>query len=243
MQSQALNGIDSLLSTVQMPGGVPVGTLGIGQAGARNAALLAIAILAFSTNYGVEHAFVFYSVLAAQTVLSGIRIWLLTVRDSRFQRRMETWRRLLCATVIACGLAWGLFGASTNYVYTANAAETILVTITVLGVTISILPVLASELITMLLYFAAALGPILGLSAGSVQNLLTRNSGFVYLARTVNDATAAKVAKLNLAGIYSFNVSPEEAHDIMTEDPAVLAGLFTFEVHPCRGFPGDALSP
>jgi len=45
MQSQALNGIDSLLSTVQMPGGIPVGTLGIGQAGARNAGLLAVAIL------------------------------------------------------------------------------------------------------------------------------------------------------------------------------------------------------
>ena len=45
MQSQALNGIDSLLSTVQMPAGVPVGTLGIGQPGARNAALLAVAIL------------------------------------------------------------------------------------------------------------------------------------------------------------------------------------------------------
>src|SRR6476661_1263662 len=48
MQSAALNGIDSLLSTVQMPAGVPVGTLGIGQAGARNAALLAVAILAAS---------------------------------------------------------------------------------------------------------------------------------------------------------------------------------------------------
>ena len=45
MQSQALNGIDSLLSTVQMPGGIPVGTLGIGKAGATNAALLAVAIL------------------------------------------------------------------------------------------------------------------------------------------------------------------------------------------------------
>jgi 5-(carboxyamino)imidazole ribonucleotide mutase len=48
MQSAALNGIDSLLSTVQMPAGVPVGTLGIGQAGARNAALLAVAMLAGS---------------------------------------------------------------------------------------------------------------------------------------------------------------------------------------------------
>ena len=38
--------MDSLLSTVQMPGGIPVGTLAIGSAGAKNAALLAIAILA-----------------------------------------------------------------------------------------------------------------------------------------------------------------------------------------------------
>ena len=48
MQSQALNGLDSLLSTVQMPGGVPVGTLAIGKPGAINAALLAAAILANS---------------------------------------------------------------------------------------------------------------------------------------------------------------------------------------------------
>ncbi len=44
--SAALNGIDSLLSIVQMPGGVPVGTLAIGKAGAINAALLAVRILA-----------------------------------------------------------------------------------------------------------------------------------------------------------------------------------------------------
>lgn len=43
-----LNGLDSLLSTAQMPGGIPVGTLAIGKAGAVNAALLAIAILANS---------------------------------------------------------------------------------------------------------------------------------------------------------------------------------------------------
>ena len=46
METQALKGMDSLLSTVQMPGGIPVGTLAIGKAGAKNAALLAIAILA-----------------------------------------------------------------------------------------------------------------------------------------------------------------------------------------------------
>jgi 5-(carboxyamino)imidazole ribonucleotide mutase len=46
VESHALKGLDSLLSIVQMPGGVPVGTLAIGKAGAQNAALLAVAILA-----------------------------------------------------------------------------------------------------------------------------------------------------------------------------------------------------
>src|SRR5512147_2327484 len=46
VQSKALNGIDSLFSIVQMPAGIPVGTLAIGRAGAVNAALLAAAILA-----------------------------------------------------------------------------------------------------------------------------------------------------------------------------------------------------
>jgi 5-(carboxyamino)imidazole ribonucleotide mutase len=48
VQSAALHGLDSLLSIVQMPAGVPVGTLAIGKAGATNAALLAVAILANS---------------------------------------------------------------------------------------------------------------------------------------------------------------------------------------------------
>ena len=48
VQSRALQGIDSLLSIAQMPGGVPVGTLAIGTAGAKNAALLAARILAGS---------------------------------------------------------------------------------------------------------------------------------------------------------------------------------------------------
>ncbi len=46
VESKALKGLDSLLSIVQMPGGVPVGTLAIGKAGARNAAILAASILA-----------------------------------------------------------------------------------------------------------------------------------------------------------------------------------------------------
>ncbi|MFM8396279.1 MAG: 5-(carboxyamino)imidazole ribonucleotide mutase, partial [Pirellula sp.] len=45
IQSKSLSGLDSLLSIVQMPGGVPVGTLAIGTAGAKNAALLAVRIL------------------------------------------------------------------------------------------------------------------------------------------------------------------------------------------------------
>jgi 5-(carboxyamino)imidazole ribonucleotide mutase len=48
MESASLKGLDSLLSTVQMPAGIPVGTLAIGAPGARNAALLAVAILANS---------------------------------------------------------------------------------------------------------------------------------------------------------------------------------------------------
>jgi 5-(carboxyamino)imidazole ribonucleotide mutase len=48
VQSAALNGLDSLLSIVQMPGGVPVATLAIGKAGATNAGLLAVSILSLS---------------------------------------------------------------------------------------------------------------------------------------------------------------------------------------------------
>ncbi len=48
VQSAALNGLDSLLSIVQMPGGIPVATLAIGKAGARNAGLLAVAIVSSS---------------------------------------------------------------------------------------------------------------------------------------------------------------------------------------------------
>jgi len=48
VKSKALHGVDSLLSIVQMPGGVPVGTLAIGKPGAINAALLAASILSLS---------------------------------------------------------------------------------------------------------------------------------------------------------------------------------------------------
>jgi 5-(carboxyamino)imidazole ribonucleotide mutase len=48
VRSEALSGLDSLLSIVQMPGGIPVGTLAVGPAGAKNAGLLAARILALS---------------------------------------------------------------------------------------------------------------------------------------------------------------------------------------------------
>jgi len=53
VESKALSGLDSLLSIVQMPGGVPVGTLAIGEAGAKNAALLAASIVA-QTDAGLD---------------------------------------------------------------------------------------------------------------------------------------------------------------------------------------------
>lgn len=59
IQSAALNGLDSLLSIVQMPGGVPVGTLAIGKAGAINAALLAAAILGLSDE-GIRNRYAAY---------------------------------------------------------------------------------------------------------------------------------------------------------------------------------------
>ena len=58
VKSKALNGLDSLLSIVQMPGGVPVATVAIGEAGAKNAALLAISMLAlndYSLNEKLEN--------------------------------------------------------------------------------------------------------------------------------------------------------------------------------------------
>lgn len=53
MLGSAFNGLDSMLSMAQMPGGIPVGTLAVGKAGAKNAALLAAAVLALSDE-GVE---------------------------------------------------------------------------------------------------------------------------------------------------------------------------------------------
>ncbi len=69
VQSKALSGMDSLLSIVQMPAGIPVGTLAIGEAGAKNAALLAISILA-TNDSSLAQKLKDYRTKQTQTVLS-----------------------------------------------------------------------------------------------------------------------------------------------------------------------------
>lgn len=68
VQTQTLNGLDSLLSIVQMPGGIPVGTLAIGKAGAKNAGLLAASILALQFP-AIEKALEAYRAQQTQMVL------------------------------------------------------------------------------------------------------------------------------------------------------------------------------
>ena len=69
MQSKALQGLDSLLSIVQMPKGIPVATLAIGEAGAANAALFAAAILALSDS-GIKERLEEYRRKQTEKVLS-----------------------------------------------------------------------------------------------------------------------------------------------------------------------------
>jgi len=70
VESKALSGLDSLLSIVQMPAGVPVATLAIGRAGAVNAALLAAAILAGS-DVGIRERLAAYRAAQTQSVLDS----------------------------------------------------------------------------------------------------------------------------------------------------------------------------
>lgn len=70
IQSQALNGLDSLLSIVQMPGGIPVATLAIGKAGAINAGLLAASILGLS-NHIIQNKLEDFRENQTQTVLDN----------------------------------------------------------------------------------------------------------------------------------------------------------------------------
>ena len=69
VESKALKGMDSLLSIAQMPAGVPVGTLAIGEAGAKNAGLLAASILA-TTDQAVQKALEYFRDNQTKTVLN-----------------------------------------------------------------------------------------------------------------------------------------------------------------------------
>ena len=68
VQSKALSGLDSLLSIAQMPGGIPVGTLAIGEAGAKNAGLLAASIIALH-DAGVREALIAFRTKQTDDVL------------------------------------------------------------------------------------------------------------------------------------------------------------------------------
>lgn len=70
IETKALKGLDSLLSTVQMPGGVPVATMAIGSAGAKNAALFACQILA-ATNKNIFHKIRVYKARSAKKASKG----------------------------------------------------------------------------------------------------------------------------------------------------------------------------
>jgi signal transduction histidine kinase len=123
--------------------------------------LIILILLAAFTNYETVHPLVFNTVLSAHVALTLLRLWILNTRTGRFADRLQTWRILLCATIAASGVVWGIFGAVTNYVYSSNTVETLLVTICVLGINASILSVLAPELLTLRLFVVVSLTPVI----------------------------------------------------------------------------------
>jgi 5-(carboxyamino)imidazole ribonucleotide mutase len=72
VEGWSLSGLDSLLSTVQMPGGIPVGTLAVGKPGAKNAALLAVAILANSRPPLRAHLHAYRKKMAEQVLAASL---------------------------------------------------------------------------------------------------------------------------------------------------------------------------
>jgi hypothetical protein len=80
-------------------------------------------------------------------------------------------------------------------------------------------------------YFAAPSRPIVW--EHGRRNMALQAAGIMPIVCPVGDD--------EISGIGIFNSSPDEAQSIMADDPGVRAGIFTFEVHACRGFPGDAL--
>jgi hypothetical protein len=81
-------------------------------------------------------------------------------------------------------------------------------------------------------YFDAASRPIVW--EHGRRNMALQAAGIMPIVCPVGDD--------EISGIGIFNTDPDEARAIMSDDPGVRAGIFTLEVHACRGFPGDALS-
>ena len=80
-------------------------------------------------------------------------------------------------------------------------------------------------------YFAAGSRPIVW--EHGRRNMALQAAGIMPIVCPVGDD--------EIAGIGIFNLAADDARAVMADDPGVRAGIFTFEVHPCRGFPGDAL--
>ena len=80
-------------------------------------------------------------------------------------------------------------------------------------------------------YFAADSRPIV--REHGQRNMALQAAGIMPIVCPVGDG--------EISGIGIFNTDPDEARAIMADDPGVRAGIFTFEVHNCRGFPGDSL--
>ena len=72
IQTSALGGMDSLLSTVQMPGGIPVATVAIGKAGAKNAAILAAQMIALSDDEMAEKIEAFKKAMAEKVIKDSV---------------------------------------------------------------------------------------------------------------------------------------------------------------------------
>jgi hypothetical protein len=66
------------------------------------------------------------------------------------------------------------------------------------------------------------------------RNFALRAEGLLSIVCPVTDGRS-------ISGIGIFNASPEEVKKIIDDDPGVKAGVFTYEIYPCRGFPGDKL--
>jgi len=66
------------------------------------------------------------------------------------------------------------------------------------------------------------------------RNFVHRAEGILSIVCPVADGS-------DVRGIGIYNASVEKVEELMKEDPGVKAGIFTYEVHPCRGFPGDTL--